>query len=336
MDKNTAINYIKAIASAKILSKDEVDSAYDQGSVLPVSASGINQAAHRNINFTGILYMIGACIVLIGIVVLISTHWDNLSSVIRILATLGFAIVFYVTGVLLIGENKTHGIAIASHIIAAALFPTGIFVSIYEYGITNPTIPMVTSVSALLAALYAITLYFWKNRLFAVILTVYATWFMYMLVTYLVDLAGIYSGLSDIYEYVTIALGAGYILIGNSIASLQNYRRLSSLYYFAGSVAVYTSVMILSGWEPNQSYLYEMLYPFIVVGGLYLSVQFVSRALLATSALALFAYIAKITSEYFSDALGWPFALIIAGIAMIAGGYFIANIRTKLKSKIIN
>lgn len=333
MDKTTATNYIKAIANNKVLTRDEVGQAYDQGAAMQ---AGSIEAGHKKNNLGGALYFIGACIVLIGIVVLISTHWDSLSSSLRVLATLGFAVAFYVAGALLIGQPKTETVARVAHVIAAGLLPLGVFVSIYEYGVTNPTLGLITAVVGCLTVLYAITLYVWRHSLFTLLLTVYATWFTYVLVTYLVDLAGIYSGASDIYEYVTLALGACYVLVGNSFTTSVGYRRLSNLYYSVGSIAVYSAVMILSDWKPNQSVFYEILYPILVAVGVYLSVRWTARGLFMVSTIALFAYIAKITSEYFSDALGWPFALIIAGVIMIGAGYLLVNIRSKIKNQADN
>ena len=46
----------------------------------------------------------------------------------------------------------------------------------------------------------------------------------------------------------------------------------------------------------------------------------------------LMAYILKITSEYFSSGLGWPLALILAGLAMIGVGYMSISIKKKYLS----
>jgi hypothetical protein len=53
----------------------------------------------------------------------------------------------------------------------------------------------------------------------------------------------------------------------------------------------------------------------------YASVHVKSKALLTFGSLFLGAYLVKITSEYFSDSLGWPLALVIAGLLLMAVGY---------------
>jgi hypothetical protein len=40
-------------------------------------------------------------------------------------------------------------------------------------------------------------------------------------------------------------------------------------------------------------------------------------------------YILKITGEYFQDGLGWPLALVLAGLALIAVGYVAVYVNNK-------
>lgn len=333
MDKNSIIEFVKQVASSRILTRDEVVQAYDQGSTL--STGGVpNMNMHvvsgKKMSFSGVLYFVGACIVLIGIMVLVTTNWEFLSSAVRILVTMGFAVVFFVAGCFLAGNDKTKTISNVLHILAAALFPTGIMVTLYEYQI-YPTMALYASISGSLAALYAISLYFTRRNLFTVLFTIYATWFVYAFVTYLVVRSGAVTSIKDIYEYLTLALGACYVLVGNGLSSFKNHTRLSGVYYFVGSVGIYSALMSLSGWKPDQSLVFELIYILAVIGGMYLSVKWSARGLFLSSTFALFAFIIKMTAEYFSDALGWPFALIIAGGLMIAAGFLVANIRGRIK-----
>jgi len=40
-------------------------------------------------------------------------------------------------------------------------------------------------------------------------------------------------------------------------------------------------------------------------------------------------YIMKITSEYFSHAMGWPLALVLAGLILIGIGHYTYNLGKK-------
>ena len=50
------------------------------------------------------------------------------------------------------------------------------------------------------------------------------------------------------------------------------------------------------------------------------------------SSMYLMAYILKITAEYFTDSLGWPLALVLTGLALIAIGYLHFNLKSKYLS----
>ena len=77
---------------------------------------------------------------------------------------------------------------------------------------------------------------------------------------------------------------------------------------------------------------WELIYPGLVFGALFLSVHIKSKAFLTWGTLFLMAYILKITSEYFSSGLGWPLALVIAGLAMIGVGYMSLSLKKKYLS----
>ena len=58
------------------------------------------------------------------------------------------------------------------------------------------------------------------------------------------------------------------------------------------------------------------------MGIIFLSIYVKNKAFLVFGSMFLMGYILKITSEYFAQSLGWPLALVIAGLALIATGYF--------------
>lgn len=91
--------------------------------------------------------------------------------------------------------------------------------------------------------------------------------------------------------------------------------------------------MALGGWSPNQNTFWELLYPVIAFGIIYFSVYLKSRVLLIFGALFLIGYILKLTGEYFTSGLGWPLALVLAGLAVMLVGYYTVRINKKyLKS----
>ena len=81
--------------------------------------------------------------------------------------------------------------------------------------------------------------------------------------------------------------------------------------------------------EKAMYFISLLIFPVLVFGALYLSVHLKSKSFLTFGTLFLMGYILKLTSEYFSDSLGWPLALVIAGLAMIAAGYLSLYLKRK-------
>ena len=61
----------------------------------------------------------------------------------------------------------------------------------------------------------------------------------------------------------------------------------------------------------------------------YLSTIFKSRTLLATGCLGLLVYVGKVTGDRFADSIGWPLALILLGILMMALGAFAVRLHRR-------
>jgi hypothetical protein len=104
---------------------------------------------------------------------------------------------------------------------------------------------------------------------------------------------------------------------------------LSGFLYSFGILGVLGAALILGEWTPNQNVFWELIYPILVFGALFLSIHIKSKAFLIWGTIFLMAYILKITAEYFSTGLGWPLALVIAGLAMIGVGYMSISIKNK-------
>jgi hypothetical protein len=62
----------------------------------------------------------------------------------------------------------------------------------------------------------------------------------------------------------------------------------------------------------------EILFLAAAAGFVYLSVAVQSRTLLIVATAAVFGYTGWFTSQHFVDSIGWPVALIVFGITMIA------------------
>lgn len=66
---------------------------------------------------------------------------------------------------------------------------------------------------------------------------------------------------------------------------------------------------------------------------LYISTKLRSNGVFVVSVIWLVIYIFTITSKYFSQLVGWPVALLLAGFILIGSGYFVVGLKNKYFSK---
>src|SRR5262249_40735983 len=92
--------------------------------------------------------------------------------------------------------------------------------------------------------------------------------------------------------------------------------------YGLGVLAFLGGALALGNWEPHQNVFWELIFPGLVFGVIFLSVHLKSKAFLTFGSMYLMGYILKITAEYFKNGLGWPLALILAGFLLMAVGYY--------------
>jgi len=95
---------------------------------------------------------------------------------------------------------------------------------------------------------------------------------------------------------------------------------LSGPLYGFGVLLFLGMALSLGGWSPHQRVFWELIFPGLAFGVIFLSICVKSKAFLVFGSMYLMAYILKISAEYFSHSMGWPLALVLAGLALIATG----------------
>ena len=66
---------------------------------------------------------------------------------------------------------------------------------------------------------------------------------------------------------------------------------------------------------------WELIFPALAFGALLGGIPLKSRPFLFVGSLFIMIYIIKISAEYFKDSMGWPLALVLAGLALMTVGY---------------
>ena len=166
-----------------------------------------------------------------------------------------------------------------------------------------------------------------RKPVFALFSIIFGTWLFDSATSYLVSQNAYIDALKFI-EYRTLLTGIAYILLGISFAR-GKLVQLSGVLYCFGSLGLLGAALVLGGWKPNQTAFWELLYPLLVFGTLYLSVYVKSKSFLTFGTIFLMVYILKITGEYFTEGLGWPLSLVVAGLLMIAVGYVSVTLNKK-------
>lgn len=321
MEKDQLLASIKSLSSKGILTKEEVLGAFEN------EKDHKKSVLTRKLGVSEVLYMTGGFIVVLGIAILVFQNWSELSLISKILATLGVGMTTYFTGVLLNKEDKYGAVGYAFHLIAALVIPIGLGVVFNEAGYDTGSAAIQSVITGILFVMYLASFLLFKKPIFTFFTIVYATWFFFSFTNFLIG-PNPYFDQIKFYEYRFLLVGLSYLFLGFYM-SHTDQRELTEPMYGIGSLLFLGAALILGGWKPEQNVFWELIFPGLVFGALFLSVYLKSRSFLSVGTIFLMVYILKITGEYFSGALGWPLSLVICGTSLIGVGYYAFTINRK-------
>ncbi len=328
MDKQQAVEYIKSVGAEHVLSREEVTDAYDEGALGTAADPGWS---HR-IGVSGILSYIGGAIVFLGISILVFQNWDTMPVAGRIVATLGSAIAAYIVATIFGKYEKFSLVSAAFYLISALIGPIGLYTLADALSLDLASQLVQNVIVGTLFFVYMISFLAMRKYIFSFFSIVFGTWFYFTLTTAIFTPAA-YAAFPHLGEYQILIAGLTYIALGYALRETKQ-ASLSSFLYVFGAVAFYGSTLALGGWSPNQNVFWELVFPILVFTGLFGSISLQSNGLLGISTLFLMVYIMKITGEYFSVGLGWPLALVLSGLLLIAVGYFYVYLKKRFVRKL--
>jgi len=262
-----------------------------------------------------LLGYIGGIFVFAGIGVFISMYWNDFGSAARVIVTLCTGLVAFVMGVVCLGDKKYEQAATPLFLMSSLLQPTGIFVMLQEYssggdaryGILFMAIFMLIQQGATFLA---------KQR---TVLVFSAVLFGCIFLTTLFDLW-------DMNEKLTgVVIGTSLICIAYAL-NQSRHLAIAPFWYFVGSMILLCSVFAAVRNTP-----FELAYLGLSAFIIFLSTYLRSRALLSVGTLSMLAYIGYYTAEHFANTVGWPIALVMIGIALIA----VSALAVRLNNKYI-
>jgi hypothetical protein len=319
MDKQCVLESVSALVSAGDINEAELTAAYREG------AGG--ESIDRQTRYSTVLYFIGGGVVVIGLVALIAQVWDDLGSVMHVAVTLGSGMVAFTAGVLLSRRQWLGAAGPAFFLIAALVLPFGLAVTLDEAGFQPDRFGWQSLISLVLMGAFAAAYVLFRSNSLLLYAIGYATWAFFAITGWI---AGPTPGLDDFefFEYRALAVGLSYLLLAYSFSETPR-RELSGILYGFGTMTFLGAAFALGGWTPSQNAFWELVFPGLVFAVLYASVHLKSKALLTFGSLFLASYLVKITSEYFSDSLGWPLALVISGMMLMGVGYLTLRLKRR-------
>lgn len=312
--KEEILEYIKTLAEHKIISKNELDAAYNSGCGIKEDITPM-----KRVGMAEILYYIGGGIVFLGISILIYQNWSTLNLGTKILTTLGFGIASYFVGLLFSRDERTENASSAFYFISALVSPIGLWIVFDNAGFDTSSSGSQSIVSGILLLTYLLSYAVFRKNVFLLFTILFGTWLFFSITSFMIGSSPHFDDLK-FFEYRILVTGSAYILLGYAF-SKNEHSPLKGFLYGFGILGFLGSALALGGWEPKQNVFWELIYPALVFGALFFSVHIKSKAFLTWGTIFLMAYILKITSEYFSTGLGWPLALVIAGLAMIGAAF---------------
>jgi len=312
MNKIELLQHIKDFASKKLITKDEVVDAYNQGA--KTSGQG------GKVTISKILYYIGGAIVFLGIVILILQNWRQLNAVAKILVTLGSSIAAYITATIFYRHaDRLGGVGQAFFLISALTLPLGLAVLFDEVGFSPDDAILHSSISAICFLVFLVSQRIFKKDIFIVFSVLFGTWFFFGFTEFLSEQAVSFDD-AKFAAYRVIITGISYIFLGRFLSRKQK-ETLAGILRGVGVFLFLAACLFLTGWGRDRSIIWEVLFPGIVLGVIFLSIYLKSKSFLVFGSIFLMAYILKLTGEYFADSMGWPLALVMTGLLLIGIGY---------------
>lgn len=293
-----------------VITKAQVLSVLDKTSTIP-------EIQQNHINLQKILYYIGGFILLLGIIFYVAQFWSTMNQASRMIITLGAAIAAYSLGYYFYLSRSNKDLSQAISIVSVFLFPLGIATALNLLNISSNTSWGISINAALLFLLYFVSYYVMRMEIFLIFSFVAASTFFFSFTNFLTQ-SNTFS--YHFTEYRVLLLGFSYLVFGYDFTKTPQ-KFMTDILYFFGLLMIFGAAFSLQGFKPEINSLWEVIYPFLLILGFYGSIKLQNKVFLILATVFTFIEIIKITYEYFSNSVGWPIALMIAGLLMMGVGY---------------
>ena len=324
MNKEELLKQVRSLAAQHLVTREEVTTAFDAG-----GRRDADVEVTRQTGISHILYYVGGAVVFLGISVLIWQHWSALNSATKILSTLGSGVAAYIAAAFLSRNERLENVSRAFYFLSALVTPLGLHVTFDVAGFDTGSNGVQSLVSGILLVTFLLSYFAYRKTVFTIFNIIFGTWLFFSFTGFLVGSNPQFGW--EFSAYRVLCTGLVYALLGYSLTETPQRALTGALYDF-GVFCFLGAALALGDWKPHQNGFWELIFPGLVFGVMFLSVYLKSKAFLTFGSIYLMAYILKITYEYFAQSLGWPLALVLTGLGLIAIGYLHFNLKKKYLS----
>jgi hypothetical protein len=323
MDKEQLLQELSSSVASGEVTRDEVVQRLGLAQLIqPAYADRIEIKESHHFSVTKMLYVLGAGVVVIGVLIFMAQVWDDMGAFGHILITLGLGLLVTLLGSMLLKQKPEASLGTVFHFIGGMLIPGGVIVTLDEMNLDTEWSFALIFVGVFV--FYLILNAVHKNAVLTFFAIANGTAAIYLVSNALFDPILEYRDMEVLFQYVTIALGGSYMLLAYSFKDGWNNKLIGALNFFG-----ITGLLGAAFIRVLDSGIWELFYFLVVFGALFLSVYMRSRIILIMSTIFLIVHITYITSEYFADSLGWPVALVLLGFMFIGLGYASITINKK-------
>ncbi len=334
MNKDQIKELIKTSIIQNTISREEIAEIIDmQKTALKSDRGGEHGDVQNSASsvIPKVLYSIGGVIAVTGILVLLGNNWDAIGFIGRWLATVGLGLATFIGAFIVYKKPEYNVLSQVLFSISSIASFIGGFVWLGESSFSYfDGTDSALLVSLVLLVIFGTALYVSKKGVLHIVSTVFFTIAYYAFVSKLLKGSGFdLTALKDIVVYASMILAIGYFMYGSwisrgifamqstssmTIMSDATKKIFSSIYTFAAFSLFLISALFLGG-------IWNLLYAFIAIGAVVLSVKLKTRIGLVVTSIAIGIYCIKISVEYFADSISFSLALLISGLLIIALGY---------------
>jgi hypothetical protein len=240
-------------------------------------------------------------------------RWEDLSSMGRILLTLGTGFSVFVLALVCTSDARVERAATPLFLVAALLQPTGILVMMEEFSQGGEPAHGFLFMNVVMAIQHGCA--FWsKDRTVLALTTII---FVMGAFTIALDLLGVDHNL------IGVVMGSALLCVAWSL-DRSRHRALAGLVYFFGA-----AIGLAAAYDWLRRSVIEVLFLGLSTGIIFLSTVARSRSLLFVGTAALVGYLVDFIAAHFADNLNAPLLLMLIGFILIGCGAAAVKVNSK-------